>query len=91
MRRARWVRWQISLKPQTDPESVDGTSAIASSSYPMQEKSSVPFCYCSPRLLRSLADPSSLVFVCSISAITIAIRFDTILPGCSPWLVSGVI
>jgi hypothetical protein len=44
MRRTRWVRRQISLKPQTDPESVDVDATVISVKGMRITRGDLPIC-----------------------------------------------
>ena len=44
MRRARWVRRPISLKPQTDPESVDVDATVISVKGMRLTRGDLPIC-----------------------------------------------
>ena len=44
MRRARWVRRQISLKPETDPESVDVDATVISVKGMRITRGDLPIC-----------------------------------------------
>lgn len=44
MRRTRWVRRQISLKPQTDPESVDVDAPVISVKGMRITRGDLPIC-----------------------------------------------
>ena len=44
MRRIRWVRRQISLKPQTDPESVDVYATVISVTGVRITRGDLPIC-----------------------------------------------
>lgn len=51
MRRTRWVRRQISLKPETDPESVDIDATVISVKGMRITRGDLPICEASKRKL----------------------------------------
>ena len=53
MRRARWVRRQISLKPETDPESVDVDATVISVKGMRITRGDLPICEAKKESTRS--------------------------------------
>jgi len=55
MRRIRWVRRQISLKPETDPESVDVDATVISGKGMRITRGDLPICEAKEKELAELA------------------------------------
>ena len=53
MRRTRWVRRQISLKPKTDPESVDVDATVISVKGMRITRGDLPICEASKKKCRA--------------------------------------
>ncbi len=53
MRRTRWVRRQISLKPKTDPESVDVDATVISVTGMRITRGDLPICEAEEKKTRS--------------------------------------
>ena len=56
MRRARWVRGQISLKPETDPESVDVDATVISVKGMRITRGDLPMCEAREKRSRSASN-----------------------------------
>jgi len=56
MRRTRWVRRQISLKPQTDPESVDVDATVISVKGMRITRGDLPICEAKRERKKKLAE-----------------------------------
>ena len=56
MRRTRWVRRQISLKPETDPESVDVNATVISVKGMRITRGDLPICEAKEREKKTFAE-----------------------------------